>query len=61
VIETIQPALSLHGHVHESAGFRQLGRTLAINPGSDYGTGALHGAIVTLDSEGVRSHQLVRG
>jgi Icc-related predicted phosphoesterase len=61
VIEKIQPALSLHGHVHESAGFRQLGRTLAINPGSDYGTGALHGAIVTLDGEGVRSHQLVRG
>ncbi len=30
---------SLHGHVHESAGFRRIGKTLAVNPGSDYGTG----------------------
>lgn len=61
ILERVQPALSLHGHVHESAGFRMIGRTLAINPGSDYGTGALHGTIVTLAGDDVRSHQLVRG
>jgi uncharacterized protein len=60
-IERYQPIVSLHGHVHESAGFRRIGRTLAVNPGSDYGTGELNGAIITLSGEKLRSHQLVRG
>jgi Icc-related predicted phosphoesterase len=56
-----QPLLGLHGHIHESAGIRRLGRTIAINPGSDYATGALHGALVTLKDGRVAAHQLVRG
>jgi uncharacterized protein len=60
-IERHQPMASLHGHVHESAGFRRIGRTLAVNPGSDYGTGALNGALLVLDGDTVRAHQLVRG
>jgi Icc-related predicted phosphoesterase len=56
-----QPLLGLHGHIHESAGIRRLGRTIAINPGSDYSTGALHGALVTLKNGKVAAHQLVRG
>jgi Icc-related predicted phosphoesterase len=56
-----QPMLGLHGHIHESAGIRRLGRTIAINPGSDYATGALHGALVTLKEGRVAAHQLVRG
>jgi Icc-related predicted phosphoesterase len=56
-----QPLVSLHGHVHESAGFRRIGRTLAVNPGSDYGTGALNGALLVLERDRVRAHQLVRG
>jgi uncharacterized protein len=56
-----QPLLGLHGHIHESAGIRRLGRTIAINPGSDYATGALHGALVTLKDGKVAAHQLVRG
>jgi uncharacterized protein len=61
LIQQVQPLLGLHGHIHESAGFRRLGRTLALNPGSDYGTGALHGALVALDRDRVRAHQFVRG
>jgi len=57
----VQPLLGLHGHIHESAGIRRLGRTIAINPGSDYGTGALNGALVTLERDKVATHQLVRG
>ena len=56
-----QPLLGLHGHIHESAGIRRLGRTIAINPGSDYATGALNGALVTLERDKVAAHQLVRG
>ncbi len=60
-IERYQPLASLHGHVHESAGFRRIGRTLAVNPGSDYGTGSLNGAILGLVPGKVKSHQFVRG
>jgi Icc-related predicted phosphoesterase len=60
-IERYQPIASLHGHVHESAGFRRVGETLAVNPGSDYGTGALNGALITLSKDKLKSHQLVRG
>ncbi|HZC33033.1 MAG TPA: hypothetical protein VE640_07075 [Candidatus Bathyarchaeia archaeon] len=61
VIEEIQPLLGLHGHIHESSGIRRLGRTIAINPGSDYSTGALNGALITLELDKVAAHQLVRG
>ena len=60
-IERHQPIASLHGHVHESAGFRRIGQTLALNPGSDYGTGSLNGALVTVSGDKLKSHQLVRG
>jgi Icc-related predicted phosphoesterase len=56
-----QPLLGLHGHIHESSGIRRLGRTMVINPGSDYSTGALLGALVTLDGDKISGHQLVRG
>jgi Icc-related predicted phosphoesterase len=50
-LEEFQPFLSLHGHIHESRGATRLGRTLALNPGSEYSTAALKGAIATLDVE----------
>jgi Icc-related predicted phosphoesterase len=34
---------------------------VAINPGSDYGTGALNGVLITLDKGRVKAHQFVRG
>jgi Icc-related predicted phosphoesterase len=48
VIEEYQPLGSLHGHIHESRSAAKLGRTTAINPGSEYGEGVLMGAIVTI-------------
>ncbi len=56
-----QPLLGLHGHIHESSGIRRLGRSMVINPGSDYSTGALMGALVTVNGDKVSGHQLVRG
>jgi Icc-related predicted phosphoesterase len=47
-IERFQPLVSLHGHVHESRGATRIGRTLAINPGSDYHTGRISGVLVHL-------------
>jgi uncharacterized protein len=48
-IEKHQPALSLHGHIHESRGNARIGRTLSINPGSAYEQGDLLGAVVDLE------------
>jgi uncharacterized protein len=60
VIERYQPLLSLHGHVHESAGATKIGRTLCVNPGSDYHTGRISGCLFTLRGDQVR-HQFVTG
>jgi Icc-related predicted phosphoesterase len=61
LIEEVQPLLALHGHIHESKGEARIGRTLALNTGSEYNTGRLHGAVVALGGERVVSHQFVVG
>lgn len=61
IIEEAQPLLSLHGHIHESKGVTKIGRTVAINPGSDYGSGHLDGCLVHLGSDCVVSQYLVSG
>jgi Icc-related predicted phosphoesterase len=48
-IEQHQPALSLHGHIHEGRGNARIGRTLCINPGSSYEQGELLGAVVDVE------------
>jgi Icc-related predicted phosphoesterase len=61
-IERHQPMLGLHGHIHESRGDAKLGRTLSLNPGSEYSEGVLRGVIVTLHHrKGLRGYQLVSG
>ena len=61
-IERHQPMLTLHGHIHESRAMVKLGRTQAINPGSEYGDGILRGAVLELDGKrGVRHYQLPSG
>ena len=60
-IEKYQPLLALHGHVHESRGAKKLGRTLCVNPGSEYSEGILHGALVTIRKGEVVNHMLTSG
>jgi Icc-related predicted phosphoesterase len=61
-IEKYQPLLGLHGHVHESPGAVRLGKTLCVNPGSDYGANLLRGALLTLDRrKGLKGYQLTVG
>ena len=58
-IEHVQPLIGLHGHVHEGGGVARLGRTLCLNPGSEYTQGTLAGAIVELGDGAVISYQFV--
>jgi uncharacterized protein len=53
------PMLSLHGHIHESPGIRDLGGTVAVNPGSEYGEGVLHSAVIDLAGARIQSTQLL--
>ena len=46
-----QPMLGLHGHIHEAAGIRKLGKTTIVNPGSEYAEGLLRGAVIDLDAQ----------
>ncbi|HEV2934742.1 MAG TPA: hypothetical protein VGY96_16540 [Streptosporangiaceae bacterium] len=51
-IRRYQPVVGLHGHIHESRGAQKIGRTLCVNPGSDYSSGVLRGAVVDIAQDG---------
>jgi uncharacterized protein len=61
LIEEYQPLLALHGHIHESRGATTIGKTLAINSGSEYASGRIHGVIIKLSQDAVISHQFTIG
>lgn len=60
-VEKYQPLLDLCGHIHESRGTTRIGRTVVINPGSEYQMGILRGAIVSIADKKVLSWQLTSG
>ena len=60
-IETHQPLLGLHGHIHEGRGASHIGKTLCINPGSMYEQGTLLGAIVVLGKNKIENYVLTTG
>ncbi len=60
-IERYQPLLSLHGHIHEAHASCKIGRTVCINPGSDYSEGVLHGVLATLHKGKLKGYQMVSG
>jgi Icc-related predicted phosphoesterase len=61
VIEKYQPLLGLHGHIHESRGAQKSGRTVMINPGSEYSEGILKGVVVMLDKKKVKDYVFTSG
>jgi len=61
IIERHQPLLALHGHIHESKGAAWIGKTLCINPGSNYTSGRLDGVLVRLENAAIKNFQFVTG
>jgi Icc-related predicted phosphoesterase len=61
IIRGRQPLLGLHGHIHESAGVKKIGRTTCVNPGSDYTDGTLRGAVIALQGNTVKGVQRTTG
>jgi len=60
-VEKYQPLLGLFGHVHEGRGSTRIGRTLCINPGSQYEQGVLQGAVIELKPRKVGTYILTTG
>jgi uncharacterized protein len=61
MIEKYQPIVGLHGHIHECRGAIELGRTVCLNPGSEYSEGVLRGVLVNIADGQLRSYQFVAG
>jgi Icc-related predicted phosphoesterase len=61
LIETYQPLLAIHGHIHESGGEHRIGQTLCINPGSEANAGILRGYLVDIGRKGIERSQRVEG
>jgi uncharacterized protein len=61
LIETYQPVLSVHGHIHEAGGERRIGETLCINPGSEANAGILRGYLIDIGPKGIERAQRVEG
>jgi Icc-related predicted phosphoesterase len=49
IIEEYQPLVSVHGHIHESAGVDRIGKTRCFNPGSEYAQGVLRGVLLNIE------------
>jgi uncharacterized protein len=51
-IDRYSPVVGLHGHIHESPGSWKHNGTMCLNPGSDYGSGVLKGALILFSAGG---------
>jgi len=60
-IEQYQPMLGLHGHIHESSAADRVGKTLVINPGSEYSEGILRGFLIDLTKDGIEKWWKIEG
>jgi Icc-related predicted phosphoesterase len=60
-IKRYQPLIGLHGHIHESRGDCKIGRTVCINPGSEYSQGILRGVLVHLAKNKIKNFVLTSG
>ena len=61
MIEKYQPLVALHGHIHECRGAIEIGKTVCLNPGSEYSEGVLRGALVNISDGKLLSYQFVAG
>jgi Icc-related predicted phosphoesterase len=61
MIEKYQPLIGLHGHIHESPGVYKIGRTLCVNPGSEYAEGLLKAYLIDFEDGKIKRLQRIEG
>jgi Icc-related predicted phosphoesterase len=60
-IQKHHPLLALHGHIHESKGTFKIGRTLCLNPGSEYAETILRGVLLDIDGNRIKDFLFTSG
>jgi len=61
MIEKYQPLIGLHGHIHESPGMYKIGRTVCVNPGSEYAEGLLKAFLIDFEDGKISRLQRIEG
>lgn len=61
LIEKYQPMLTMHGHIHEGKGICKIGKTVCINPGSEYLNGVLNYVLLSVDKNKVKDYITMSG
>jgi Icc-related predicted phosphoesterase len=61
IIEKYQPKLGLFGHIHEASGFTKIGRTLCLNPGSEYDRNVFRGYLIDISRDKIDKFWRVEG
>ncbi|MEM3549857.1 MAG: metallophosphoesterase [Candidatus Bathyarchaeia archaeon] len=60
-VEKYQPKLGLFGHIHEAYGFVKIGRSLCLNPGSEYDRGILKAYVVEMSRDKIDRFWRIEG
>lgn len=60
-VEKYQPKLGLFGHIHEAYGFVKIGRSLCLNPGSEYDRGILRAYMVEMSRDKIDRFWRIEG
>lgn len=61
IVKEYQPKLGLFGHIHEASGFVKIGRTLCLNPGSEYDRNVFRGYLIDISKEKIEKYWRVEG
>jgi hypothetical protein len=60
-IKEYQPLIGLHGHIHESRGIQKIGRTIIVNPGSEYSEAILRGVLLMVGDKKLKNYIFTSG
>lgn len=61
IVKEYQPKLGLFGHIHESSGFVKIGRTLCLNPGSEYDRNIFRGYLIDISKDKIEKYWRIEG
>ncbi|MGQ9641953.1 MAG: metallophosphoesterase family protein [Candidatus Bathycorpusculaceae bacterium] len=61
MVKKHQPKLALFGHIHEASGFVKIGRTLCLNPGSEYDRNVFRCYLIDISKDKIDKYWRMEG
>jgi hypothetical protein len=61
MVKKYQPKLGLFGHIHEASGFTKIGRTLCLNPGSEYDRNVFRCYLIDISKDKIDKYWRMEG